>query len=176
MEALNMIYKYTDKELKMLLASMLILIDTREQEAEHITNYFDKKQINYKSMKLNTGDYAAMIPKNIELGIYRDTYFPFVVERKNSIDELASSIKAERFENELIRSQRAHFTLLIEDTYSNLVNGFYRSQYNAKALLARLKTFEARYHFATNFIENNQLSGNFIYYHLYYHVRTALKG
>lgn len=169
------IYKYTETELKALLASMVVLVDTREQEASHITNYFEKQKIAWKSAKQDTGDYAAMIPKNDVLGIHRDTYFPFIVERKNSIDELASSIKEERFEYELIRSQKSHFTLLIEGSYYDLVHGNYRSQYNAKALLARIKTFEARYGFSTTFLDK-QLSGNWIYWHLYYNVRTTLKG
>lgn len=170
------IYKYTDSELKALLSSMIVLVDTREQINEHVTAYFDKKKIAYTSMKLDTGDYSAMLPKNVDLGIYRDTYFPIVIERKNSIDELANSIKVERFEHELIRAQKMDFTLLVEDSYENLVHARYRSQYNAKALLARIKTFEARYNFNTTFLQDKQLIGNWIYWHLYYRVRTALKG
>lgn len=83
---------------------MVILIDTREQVNQHITNFFQVNNIPYTAIKLDTGDYSAILPQNSELGIYRDTYFPFTVERKNSIDELASSIKEERFEHELIRS------------------------------------------------------------------------
>ncbi|EON73836.1 ERCC4 domain-containing protein [Lysinibacillus sphaericus] len=169
-------FKYTDTELKKLLASMVVLVDTREQINQHITDYFNINNISYIAMKLDTGDYGAIIPQNFELGIYRDTYFPLTVERKNSIDELASSIKEERFEHELIRSQKSHFTLLVEGSYSDLVNGNYRSQYNPKALLARIKTFEARYRFSTTFLNDRQLSGDWIYHHLYYHVRAALKG
>lgn len=68
---------------------MVILIDTREQVNQHITNFFQVNNIPYTTIKLDTGDYSAMIPQNFELGIYRDAYFPFTVERKNSIDELA---------------------------------------------------------------------------------------
>ncbi|WP_432711157.1 ERCC4 domain-containing protein [Lysinibacillus capsici] len=169
-------FKYTDTELKKLLASMIVLIDTREHVNQHITNYFQLHNIPYTAIKLDTGDYSAMILQNLELGIYRDTYFSFTVERKNSIDELASSIKEERFEHELIRSQKSHFTLLVEGSYSDLVNGNYRSQCNPKALLTRIKTFEARYSFSTTFLNDRQFSGNWIYNHLNYHVRAALKG
>ncbi len=166
-------FKYTDTELKKLLSSMVILIDTREQVNQHIINFFQVNNIPYTAIKLDTGDYSAMVP-HFELGIYRDTYFPLTVERKNSINELASSIKEERFEHELIRSQKSHFTLLIEGSYSDLVHGNYRSHYNPKALLARIKTFEARYRFSTTFLNDRQLSGNWIYNHLYYYVRAAL--
>lgn len=169
-------FKYTDTELKKLLSSMVVLIDTREQVNQHIEDYMISNSIPYRAEKLEIGDYAALIPQNIEFGIYRDIYFPCVIERKNSIDELASSIKEERFENELIRAQKSRFTLLVEGSYSDLVHGNYRSQYNPKALLARIKTFEARYRFNTTFLQNKQLSGHFIYTHLYYHVRAELKG
>jgi hypothetical protein len=35
-------YHYTDTELKSLLASLTVLVDTREQENSHILGYFDK--------------------------------------------------------------------------------------------------------------------------------------
>lgn len=42
---------------------------------------------------------------NTELGIARDLYFPVMIEKKNSIDELASSFKDRtRFESEFIRA------------------------------------------------------------------------
>ena len=34
-------FKYTDKEREELINSMIILIDTREQKASHITDSFD---------------------------------------------------------------------------------------------------------------------------------------
>jgi ERCC4-type nuclease len=172
------LYQYTDKELKELLSTLTVLIDTREQEHFHITNYFDSKKILYKTKKNDTADYAAMIPQNIELGITRDLYIPVSIERKNSVDELAASIKdRSRFENELIRSQRLNFTLLVEDPngYENIILGNFRSQYEPKALLASLKTFESRYGFTTVFIPKIA-SGNYIYHHLYYQARNLLKG
>jgi ERCC4-type nuclease len=171
-------YQYTDKELKELLSTLTILIDTREQENFHIIHYFDSKKIPYKTKKNDTGDYTAMIPKNPELGITRDLYLPAAIERKNSVDELAASIKdRNRFENELIRSQKMDFTLIVEDPngYENIIMGLYRSHYDPKALLASLKTFEARYHFTTVFI-SKLATGNFIYHHLFYHARNLLKG
>jgi len=156
----------------------MILIDTRERENKHITSYFDKKGISYKSKKLDYGDYAAYLPVNKALGILRGIYFPAAIERKNSVDELASTIKERtRFENELIRAQHSPFVLIIEDEsgYEKIIKGDYKSQYNSKALLGSLKSFEARYGFQTVFIAPNT-AGNYIYYHLYYMVRDTLKG
>lgn len=172
------LYEYTDKELKGLLSSLTVLIDTREQENHHITHYFDTKKIPYKIKKNDTADYAAVIPKNPDLGITRDLFLPVAIERKNSIDELAQTIKERtRWENELIRSQKLKFTLIVEDAngYENIIIGKYRSHYEPKSLLASLKTFEARYNFSTVFIPKHT-SGNYIYHHLYYQARNMLKG
>jgi hypothetical protein len=175
---MNVFYQYSDKELKELLSTLTILIDSREQEHYHITNYFESKKIPYKTKKNDTGDYSAYLPKNTELGIVRDLYLPVTIERKNSVDELAQSIKDRtRWENELIRSQKLKFTLFVEDAngYENIILGLYRSHYEPKSLLASIKTFEARYNFTTVFIPKT-VSGNFIFHHLYYHARSLLKG
>jgi|SRR5699024_2878266 len=169
-------YQYSDNELKELLDSIVIQIDTREQKNYHITDYLDKKKVSYKSMKLDHGDYGAYIPKNEELGILRDTHIPVYIERKNSIDELASSIKKRtRFENELIRSQKSNFLILVEDGegYEKLINSDYKSNYNARALLGSLKTFEARYGFSSVFVSKTT-APNYIYHHLLYNIRERL--
>ena len=44
------LYKYSKSELDKILKTPVILIDTREQENIHITDYFDKKKIQYKEM------------------------------------------------------------------------------------------------------------------------------
>lgn len=170
-------YSFSDKELKELLSSMVILIDTREQENSHITKYFDSRKIPYEEQKLDYADYSAFLPKKKELGIQRDIYLTAAIERKNSIDELASTIKERnRFENELIRAKGSPFVLIVEDSdgYEKIVRGAYRSQYNAKALLASLKSFETRYSFQTVFI-SPQAAGNYLYYHFYYMLRNLLK-
>ena len=38
------LFKYTDKELEDILKSIVVLVDTREQENIHITDYLDKKK------------------------------------------------------------------------------------------------------------------------------------
>ena len=170
-------YSFTDKELKELLDSMVILVDTREQKNIHILKYFDSHKIPYKERKLDYGDYSAYLPENEGLGIHRDIFLTAAIERKNSIDELASSIKERtRFENELIRAKDFPFVLLVEDSegYEKIVRGTYRSQYKAKALLGSLKSFETRYSFQTVFI-SPKTAGNYLYYHFYYLFRNMLK-
>ena len=48
-------YKFTDKEMEELISSMTILVDTREQKNNHITDYFDRKKINYKRKAVESG-------------------------------------------------------------------------------------------------------------------------
>jgi ERCC4-type nuclease len=171
-------YKYTEKEMKELLRSITVLVDTREQQHQHILDYFDSKKIPYKSIKIEVGDYAVSLPANPDLGVIRDVYFPIAVERKNSVDELVKSIKDRtRFENELIRSRKFRFLLMVEDPngYENIIRGNYQSQYDPKAFLATLKSFESRYSFSTVFIPKN-VTGNYLYFHFYYYIRNFLKG
>jgi ERCC4-type nuclease len=168
---------FTDKEIKELLSGLVILVDTREQRNSHILKYFDSHKIPHKKRKLDYGDYSAYLPKNEELGIQRDIYLTAAIERKNSVDELAATIKDRtRFENELIRAQNSPFVLLVEDSegYEKIVRGTYRSQYKAKALLGSLKSFETRYSFQTVFISPKTV-GNYLYYHFYYLFRNMLK-
>ena len=171
-------YRFTDKELKNILNQLHIIVDTREKRNEHILTYFQQKKIPFRIETKKTGDYSAMIPKIEEFGIMRDIYLPSSIERKNSINELVESVKDRtRFENELIRSTKNSFVLMVEDGngYERMIRGQYRSSYNPKSLLASLKTFENRYGFNTVFI-NEKVSGNFIFYTMYYQARELFKG
>jgi len=173
-------YKFTDKEIKTLLMNNLVIImDSREQLNNHIIDYFDKKRIKYITQKLDAGDYSIKLTASPELGIVRDLYFPVVIEKKNSIDELSGSFKdRSRFEAEFIRTAKSKTKvyLLVEDSngYSNIINGKYRSGYEPKAFLASLKSWEIRYNFSTSFIDK-KYSGNFIYYTLRYYLYEFLK-
>ena len=173
-------FKYSDKEMAELLKSMVIVVDSRENVNSHITDYFNKNSINYVTKKLDSGDYSCFIPKNQELGITRDMYAEVMIERKNSVSELASSFTDRtRFESEFIRAfgNGTKIFLLVEDGngYDNLLKGNYRSEYDPKALLASLKSFECRYDFGTSFIDKKN-SGNFIYFTLKYYLYEFLKG
>ena len=78
-------FRFSDKEKEELVKSIVILVDTREQSCQHITDYFDKKGIPYKKKALKYGDYSFYIKANPELSIPRDLYFDMngiVIERK----------------------------------------------------------------------------------------------
>ncbi|MEC2916635.1 ERCC4 domain-containing protein [Bacillus cereus] len=172
-------FHYTDKEIDKILNTLTIVIDTREQQNQHIRDYLHQKDIPVKVQKLDTGDYGCMIPKNEEIGIPRDIYLDRRIERKSSIDEITSNLQKDtqtRFENELIRSKDIPFTLIVEDQrgYEKILTGDYKSRYNPKALLGRLNTFKVKYDFEIVFLDK-KFVGNWIYHVLYYHAKHYLK-
>jgi len=172
-------YHYTETEINKILKTLTIVVDTRENKNQHIIDYLRKKDIPIKLKTLKTGDYSAYIPKNEELGITRDLYLNGCLERKNSIDELTGNLgkdKRSAFENELIRASQNPFVLIVEDKdgYEKILKGDYRSQYDPKALLGSLKTFEIRYRFSMVYIDK-LCTGNYIYHHFYYMAKEYLK-
>jgi ERCC4-type nuclease len=173
-------YKYTEKEIdKLLKENLVIVTDTREQKNKHILEYFDSKGIQYQNKKLDAGDYGVKLLPDPELGIIREIHFPIMIEKKNSVDELAQSIKERaRFEAEFIRAVKDNTKIhvLVEEDkgYENLINHKYQSEYNPKAFLGSLKAFENRYGFTTVFLDK-KYSGNWIYYTLRYYIRESLK-
>ena len=171
-------FHFTDKEIRQLLGSMVVLVDTREQCNQHLLAYFDQKKVKYEVRKLDFGDYSCFLPANEELCVQRPLFFTesCVIERKASLDELASNltIGRTRFESELLRAKGANIALMIENaSYGDLVRGNYRSKYEPKSFVATLSTFSARYGLDVNFVEK-ELAGNWIYHRLYYAVREEL--
>ncbi len=170
--------RYTESEIKKLLESMVVLTDTREKMNHQILKYFDTKGIKHEPMKLEHGDYTAMIPKNEELGIYRDIYFNDVIaiERKGSLEELSGNLcqKRTQFENECIRA-KGKLVLMIEGaSYEDIIHHRYKTQYTPISFISSIRSFQARYNLHLEFTDK-KTAGNSIYYYLYYHVREILK-
>ena len=57
-----MMYKFNQKEIKKILDSLVIIVDTRENANSHIIDFFNKKKIPYSIEKLPFGDYSCKIP------------------------------------------------------------------------------------------------------------------
>lgn len=179
-------YRFTDTEIsKLLKENFMILYDTREQENQHILDYFDKSKVKYKKEKIDEGDYTAVITKRPEMGIHRNLYFKVGIERKNSVDELAGNLAEEtdtrddiRLIRELMRAKTKSIKmfLVIEDRngMENIRKGNYRSLYQPKAFLGRLSSIQDLYLQDTIFTDRAN-SGFEIYRKLYYSVRNFLK-
>jgi len=172
-------FKYTDTEVKQILKAMVIIVDTREKENSHITEYFQKRGIAYISQGLSFGDYGYMVPASPEHGIYRDMYFinDIVVERKASLEELSGNLAQhrDRFENEFLRAGKCAVTLLIErGSYSDIINHRYNTELKGAAFMASLLAWEQRHGIKTVFVDREH-AGQFIYSRFYYHLRELLK-
>ena len=175
-----------DRDLKAAIKGMRIIVDTREQKNQHILDYFNAKKIPYVFRALEYGDYSCEIdlapehyhesdpakPKSVSLEKY------VVVERKNSIDELAGNLKQDknaeagdsrRLEREFIRakSDACNVVLLLENFSFDRVflgseGGNYRSQMQPSVIVSNLNTFVARYDLHLITLNSNTLSGTMV--------------
>ena len=176
-------YKFTDKEMKKILDSMVVIVDTREQNNQHIINFFNKKNIPYKVVKNDFGDYTAMLPANTITGFTHDIYFDrdVAIERKSSIDEIAGNLKedAARLKKELAHMNKHDITyfFFVEDKnyHENLRQGNFKSQYDPFTLMQRIKKgIEAEY--GTVIVPiGKECIGSEIYYTLQAYVYNLFK-
>lgn len=173
-------YHYTDTEVSKLLKSIVILCDTREQSNAHITDWFDKHKILYKTKALKCADYSFMIPANAALNIDRDMYFSAecAIERKHSLEELSGNFTKDR---DRIEKEFAIYpgklVLLVENaSYKDVVLGNYSTQYSAQSFAGTLFAFWHRYNVPVIFIPDSEFSGRWIYSYFYYYLRNQLKG
>lgn len=157
-----------------MLNSMIILVDTREQDTERARRRYSTFGIPYQRATLSYGDYAynAKLPNGEWLYDPEQLISaPIVIERKMSLDELAMCFTKgrDRFEKEFQRAKanNARVFLLIENaTWENLLNGKYRSQYNRTAFLASLAAWIIRYDLQLIFCKE-ETSGKLIKEFLY---------
>lgn len=105
-----------------------------------------------------------------EFGIYRDMWFSdvLVIERKNSIEELAGNIAdsggTARFAREMSRFQNIENVYLVieNDRMDDIIEQKYRSQLNPDSFLRTLLTWQKRSNFYINFVQKENM-GKFIY-------------
>jgi len=171
--------KFTDAELKILLKSMTVIIDSRENVNQHITDYLTNAKVPFKKQKLDAGDYSIFLPANQELKIPIDIYYTdeIAFERKNSLEEISSNLTSGRqqFESELLRNKCNFFTIVIEDgSYDRIVKEDYKTQYDKKSFLATLATFKMRYGIHIEFISKQEIAGHMCR-QFYYWLREQLK-
>lgn len=134
---------------------MIIIVDTREKKNVHVTDYFDAHGIEWKSLKLDFGDYAIEGKENL-----------VAIERKGSLDELAGNFTRgrERFKREFERAteNNAHIVLMVEASgYEAIMKGRYRSKFSPNAFYASMKSWEERYRLEIEF-KSKRSAGKFI--------------
>ena len=135
------------------LESAFILVDSREQPSQRADRRYKSFEIPYKRCTLDYGDYAINCTLRCGKSLYdvsERVSADVVIERKMNLDELAGCFthSRKRFQKEFERakSRNAKIYLLIENaSWENLINGKYRSKFNAKAFKASLTAYMARY-------------------------------
>ena len=136
-----------------MLESMVILTDTREKPTNRAEKRYKSFEAPYERRTLSYGDYTynAQLPNGEWLFKDDKTVCGYaIIERKESLDELASCLthSRDRFEREFQRAKDhgARIFLLVENaTWENLLAGRYRSQFNEKAFFASLCAWLVRY-------------------------------
>ena len=154
-----------------------ILVDSREKNLL-IPQILNRNGIATERKKLDTGDYA------IE---YKGYIPPVIVERKATLDELASNLldrrKDEEGNNRFIRElnrakeQGIKVYLLIQDKdyYIKLITGEYRSKVNPKAISGMVISLLAKYDNLHIIAVDRKESASMVHKLLYYELREKLK-
>ncbi len=172
-------YKYTDKEIKQIVDSLVVLVDTREQKNDHILKYFEQKKVQYKIQKLDYGDYSFMIPSNSELGILRDVYFSnqIIVERKGSLEELSGNLTKERdrLKKELALAPKNKIILIEGAGFEDIVNGNYDTKFNPKAFAGSLMSLWHEYNCPVVFLPDKKYTGLYIRIYFEYFLKKMIK-
>lgn len=172
--------RFSEEEQKCLMKSMVVIIDTREKANQHITGYFDRLKIPYEFRALEYGDYSFYIPANESLSIPREMSFEkeIMIERKNSAEELSLCLTKTRarFEEEFIKAADAKKYLIVEGCdYKDIANGNYNSQYNSKAFLSSIHSFDHKYNLRIVFLPDKNYTPIYIYGVFQYYLRNIIK-
>ena len=121
-----------------------IIVDTREQDIEHILNFFRQHDIPFCRKKLDIGDYSTA-----DLNI--------VIERKR-IGELAGNLTGKdklriTKEFERLLKSKSKMIVLVEGMEEDIANGKYRSKMSVGELQKRIKTWANHYMFKIVFVK-----------------------
>lgn len=133
---------------------MIILIDSREGlpiefKHEYITGV--------KIQKLEVGDYCCL---------YKNGSIPNIIFERKSIPDLFGTLGKgyKRFKKELVRAEELNIKLIliIEGSFSKVLNGFERSSLSGESIIKKLFTLWVRYNLIPVFAKNREEVGQII--------------
>ena len=138
----------TPFEVKEALESLVLLVDTREQDTIFFRRRMKEAGLPWERRKLDFGDYS--MKAKLEDGQEVDFSPDIAIERKMNLDELCQCYGKERkrFQKEFSRAKEAgaKLYLLVENgSWEKAFGGDYRSQMKPQALTASLTAWLARY-------------------------------
>ena len=163
------------------LSTFRILVDNREQATPKAVERYKSFGVPFERATLNYGDYCGVITVNGS-SIYDTTKAvkpACVIERKMSLDELASCFtrSRDRFRREMERacSSGSKVYLLVENgSYEGIIKHRYKSRYNPTAFLASLTAWTVRYNIIPIFCKA-ETSGQIIKEILYRDMKERLE-
>ena len=168
----------TIPEVEESLQSMVILIDSREQQTDRSKARYAQFGCPYERTTIRTGDYSAKF--QLPDGSWYDMSEDVTLERKMNLSELCLCFGSERKrfirEFERAKENNIRMWLLLENSsFKDAYAGRYRSQYKPKSLIASLLAFQARYNCRIVMCDES-VSGKLIRDILYYEGREILMG
>jgi len=152
---------------------LILLSDTREKTNGNIKQYFESKHITINETALKSGDYSFIYDEI-------DYSNQFIIERKNSLSELAGNFthKRERFANEFNRIFPAgEKIVLVEHSGNGIADikaGKYNVNFNPKAFIGSLLSFSYRYGIKFEFCPKN-LFPEYMFQLIFYYIRDNYK-
>lgn len=172
---------------KAVLASMELLIDTREQDTDRARRRYRTFGVPFRRATLSFGDYTynATLPDGSQIHDLDQTVTPLAaIERKMSLDELASCFvnrknerTRDRFRREFERANDAgsRIFLVVENAnWENLCNGKYRSKFSPAAFVGSLTAWMVRYNLNLIFCKE-ETSGRLIREILYRDLKERIE-
>lgn len=169
--------KYHPCELEQILHSMVILVDTREQNTVRAKKRYKQFGCEFERKPLKFGDYSARLTGLNGEEINLESIV--CIERKMNLDELCGCFcqGRKRFYREFERALAtgAHVYLLIEnDNLDNAYAGTYCSQMNPRALTASILAWSIKFKIIPFFISSDR-SGQLIHDIFYREARAYLE-
>lgn len=169
-------------EQKEVLKSFFVLVDSREQDTKRAHKRYEAFGAPYQRATLSYGDYTynATLPDGRQIYNTAETINPAcAIERKMSLDELAQCFtqSRDRFGREFQRATEAgaRIYLICENAnMENLINGRYRSRFNANAFIGSVTAFMVRYNMGLLFCKE-ETSGRLIKEILYRDLKERLE-
>lgn len=151
-------------------SKLYLIVDSREQENKHIIRKIQKHNLSYSVNALSFGDYSFYYD-----GV--DYTHEFSIERKNSVNELISSLLSKRFEREIKRGTRTkdYFfeTVIEEGSMLDIYSGNHDINVNADKIIPMIHSRKAEYNIGFTFI-NRHYMFNHILYTIKYYLRYRL--
>lgn len=169
-------------EQKAVLKTFSVIADSREQDTARARRRYESMGVPVERATLDYGDYTynAVLPNGTPIYNASERILPAVtVERKESLDELAQCLTRarERFKREFQRAidNKARIYLVVENAnFENLINGKYRSKFNANAFIGSVIAYMVRYNMCLLFCKEDT-SGRLIKEILYRDLKERLE-